>query len=713
MPRVPSYGGFQATPTVQPAGALEAVNPQIHQGVFNGAQAMMSAAQGLSEVAQKAFDEANQTRVQEALNALDAEVFNDMYGQDGMMNRKGKDVVDVKGEESFTQEGMGKFERSVSRHAESLSPIQRKMYEEKVLSRRLSAEKDFTRHEAQQYNAFSIETESVRAARAADNLAINGYDPVRLNESVQEIKSAYEKIGELQGLGSEKTKYEADKAVSSSISGVIRAQLANGNVEAALKLFELGDKGLIRGSDAVSLRQTLAKAQRLQAIDGMSQEVAYYIETNHDVNYRLADQVMKTDYTSPELEKDLAKATTEKERREAYAKESDRILVKVGGDPKKACQYVLMGDRALEDGVVVSSAEADSMATIVMTAPDAGTEMSDDDIVRQVHKMYPDATVEERIAIAKKTKDIVRDRYIAVDQGRAQKISEIRDSIMKDPGVDVDKYDLDSLSEAQRVNLRMFQENLRNKPNYFPGKASDLRNAYRLQTMGRAELESELLLIDPNEHQSIRRLYEQIQSKTVKPGETDEREVLKVFNAELHTRESNLLESSNKQERERAYIAFRAQVEQATKDNGNVPLTSTQIKAQMAMFKLPKIFKSSANFFVETEKQLDKSSDGRSALKKTAELLGYGTSTMSLINLAQRLESKDPEVFGMLDQVGLPGLRQIVGDKAFDYLIEKHGKAKVSSNTNAALLEVIGALYEGKKLEPTYKKELTTYGDEN
>ena len=56
MPRVPSYGGLQATPTVQSSGALEAVNPQVHQGVFNGAQAMMSAAQGLSEVAQEAFE---------------------------------------------------------------------------------------------------------------------------------------------------------------------------------------------------------------------------------------------------------------------------------------------------------------------------------------------------------------------------------------------------------------------------------------------------------------------------------------------------------------------------------------------------------------------------------------------------------------------------------------------------------------------------------
>lgn len=704
MPRVPSYGGMQVAPTINPNGTLQPVNTEGDRVAMGGVQALQNASQGMSEYAQQAFEQANKTRVQEALNNLDAELFDGMYGQEGMMSRKGKSVVDTGKNESFTQEGMGMFDRIASHYADGLTPIQRKLYEEKVQGRRLSAEKDFTRHEAQQYNAYAIETEGVRAARAADNLAVNGYDNARLQESVAEMRDAYKKLGELQGWGSEKTKYETDKAISSTLAGVIRGQLSQGNTEAALGLFRLGEKGLIRGSDAVGLRQALGKASQLQMQESAAQSVAFEVTANHDINYRLGDQLKRTGYTSPELEKALEKAQTEQERRTAYAMEADRLLVKSGGDVKTACQYAIHGD-----AVVIKSPEADSMAVSVMTAPDAGTLPTEDDLYRQVHKMFPEMSASDKAEVAKKAKNHLQNQFVAIDESRKKTIEQTRDAILKDPSVDFDAYETSALSESQRVNLRMFQDNMRNNPNYFPGKASDLRNVYRLQNMGRAELESELLLVDPVNHPQIRNLYEQVHSGKVKPGDTDERVIVKVFNNELIARGSTLSEPSNKLEKERAYQVFRAQIEAATKENGNVPLTEKEVMAQMAMFKMPSVFKSSSHFFVDTEKQLDASSDGRSVLKGLAERLGYATSSMSLINLAQKLESKDPVVFGMVNQVGLPGLREIVGDKAYDYLIQTYGETKVAQNTNAALMLVVGKMYAGEKVEPKYEVDLINY----
>lgn len=709
MPRVPSYGGMQVAPTINPNGTLQPVNTEGDRVAMGGVQALQNASQGMSEYAQQAFEQANKTRVQEALNNLDAELFDGMYGQEGMMSRKGKAVVDTGKNESFTQEGMGMFDRIASHYADGLTPIQRKLYEEKVQGRRLSAEKDFTRHEAQQYNAYAIETEGVRAARAADNLAVNGYDNARLQESVAEMRDAYKKLGELQGWGADKTKYETDKAISSTLAGVIRGQLSQGNTEAALGLFRLGEKGLIRGSDAVGLRKTLETVIKAQDITNKANDVAYLVETSHDINYRFGDQIAKTEYTSPELERALSKAKNDRERRDAYAMEADRILAKAGGNTNKACQYVFMGDRVFEKDVVIASGQADAMAAAVMTDPNAGTQMTEDDIYRQVHKLHPDLSVDDKKAIAKKAKDQVYDQFVARDEARKTTVLELAKEIKANPAADINIDKMDSLPESMRANIRMFQDNMRNNPNYFPGKASDLRNVYRLQTMGRSELESELLLIDPNQHQQIRNLYEQVKSCNVKPGDTDERVVVKVFNNELANRGSTLADPSNKLEKERAYQVFRAQIEAATKENGNVPLTEKEVMAQMAMFKMPSVFKSSSHFFVDTEKQLDASSDGRSVLKGLAERLGYATSSMSLINLAQKLESKDPVVFGMVNQVGLPGLREIVGDKAYDYLIQTYGETKVAQNTNAALMLVVGKMYAGEKVEPKYEAELINY----
>lgn len=700
MPRVPSYGGLQVAPTVQPSGSLEPVSPSGDKIAFNGIQSMQSAAAGLSDEAQKYFEQANQTRVQEAINALDADVFDQMYGQEGMMNRRGKAVVDTGTNESFTQEGMGRFDKAVTRYAEGLTPIQRKLYEEKIGARRLAAEKDFTRHEAQQYNAYAIETESVRAARATDNLAMRGYDPEYLQSSVSEIRSAYHKLGELQGWGEEKTKYEADKAVSSAITGVIRGHLANGNTEAALSMFRLGEKGLIRGADAVSLRTAIEKVAKQQTIDIAAKQVAYDVRTSHDIMYRFADQLMKTDHTSPELEKDLTKAQSDRERRDAYAREADRLLVKAGGDARVACQIAYMGERVLEAGVSVHSGDADAMYASIATAPDIGTEMTEEDLQRQVYKLYPNLPVTEKMEIAKKAKAELVDYTLAIDSSRAKKIEELQQAIKANPAVTIDDASWGDLTASQRKNVLMYQENLRNNPSYFTGRTGELRNAYRLMTISNSDFASELLLVDPNEHQALRRLREQLKSGTVKPGDTDERDVLSVWKDELRFRGSSLLEKDNKLEEELAFRAFRMQVEKATKEKGGIPLTHDEIRAQMAMFKVPQALNPRGHALMDTEEQLDASASGKKALSRAAERLGFGTSTMSLFNLAQRLEYNDPT----LPQVGLGGLRLAVGDKAYDYLIDKYGVNKVSTNTNACLLEAITAMYDGQDLSVDYEQ---------
>ena len=641
MPRVPSYGGLQATPTVQSSGALEAVNPQVHQGVFNGAQAMMSAAQGLSEVAQEAFEQANKTRAQDAINNFTADLQNALYGQDGMMRRKGQAVVSADSETSFTDEGMQKYSELASKHASGMNPQQLKMYNEYLDRKRLEVSKTLLDHEVREGNAWSLEVATTNVTRATDSIAINGADRAARQRDIASIRESYKDMGKINGWSAENTKLQGDKAVSTAVVSVIGGLIQNGDVGAAKTLFdEESAKGNIRGSDSLRVRSTLDKAIKEKVAESAASQIAMSVANDHDITYQMADQLMANNYMTPELKKKLEGVTDQYAIRDIYAQESDRLIQSANGDLDKACQFALVGkDVSDEQDPAIQSAKEQAMVMRgkILTAADTGTKMTEADLRQRAVARFPDATPDEIEKIVKKSVDQVDAYYKNVDSKRANTITVARDDILNPNSNGTP--DTTGLTAKQVQDLEFFRD-YASKGKYDTGFAETLKSTPALlKSMSEAEFASAMLRVSDADSKAFKIMRDHLNDKNTKTGMPPEAMVNQAFNNYVLNRHNYLNEKDKRYAKSVLRAEFDRLVEDQTKAQGR-RLDSKEIEALLPQLNFS-IGGTSFSAFAADE-ELGKNSDGKDALKVLAQSAGWDSTTdEGLVVFARRLMAKD------------------------------------------------------------------------
>ena len=641
MPRVPSYGGFQATPTVQPAGALEAVNPQIHQGVFNGVKALQESAQGLSEYAQEAFEQANKTRAQDAINNFTADLQNVMYGQDGMMRRKGQAVVSADEQTSFTDEGMQKYSELASKYAVGMNPQQLKMYNEYLDKKRIEVSKTLLDHEVREGNAWSLEVAATNVTRATDSIAINGADRNARQQDIVSIRDSYKDMGKINGWSAEYTKLQGDKAVSTAVVSVIGGLIQNGDVGAAKALFdEESAKGNIRGSDALRIRGTLDKAIKEKVADSAASQIAVSVANDHDITYQMADQLIANNYMTPELEKKLEGVTDQYTIRDIYAQESDRLIQSANGDLDKACEFALVGkDVADELDPAIQSAKEQAMVMRgkILTATDTGTKVTEADIRQRAVARFPDATPDEIEKIVKKSVDQVDAYYKNVDSKRANTIAVARADILNPDSNGTP--DTTGLTAKQIQDLEFFRD-YASKGKYDTGYAETLKSAPALlKSMSEAEFASAMLRVSDADAKAFKIMRDHLNDKNTKTGMPPEAMINQVFNNYVLNKHNDLNDKDNRYAKSVLRAEFERLVEEETQKQGR-RLDSKEVEALLPQLNFS-IGETSFSAF-SADEELNKNSDGKDAIKVLAQSVGWDSTTdEGLVVFARRLMAKD------------------------------------------------------------------------
>ena len=647
MPRVPSYGGLQATPTVQSSGALEAVTTKTHQGVFNGIQALQTAAQGLSGYAQEAFEQANKTRAQDAINNFTADLQNAFYGEDGLMRRKGQAVVAAENQTSFTDQGMEKFEEFASKYAKGMNPQQLEMYNEFLNKKRLEVNKSLVDHEVREGNAWSLEVYGTNAERAINSLAMNGGDRVARQQDIASIRDSYRDMGKIQGWSSEKTKLQGDKAVSGALVTVIAGLLKANEVDAARALFtEEGAKGNILGSDAMRVRGSLEKAIKAQDINMGSDQVAIDVMNDHDVTYQFADRMIEKGYMTPELEKKLEGVKDPMAIRDIYAREGDRLIQQCGGNIEKACQVALMGERVLEEGISVHSEEAAAMRGQILSAAETGTQVSEADIRKRVVARFPGLDAADQEELVKKTKSKVETFYKNRDAERVNTLEQAKQTIL-DPNSSAEP-DLTGLTVKQVEDVTFFKD-CASKGNFDTGLAETLKSTPALlKNMSDAEFVSAMLRVSPEDAKGLQLTRDHLLDKDTKTGVPPQAMVNDVFNEHVRTRYPGLNETDNRYSKSVLRDEFDRRVRQETQRLGRQP-TREELEALVISFPV-KIGTESFNIF-DSSKGLKESSEGYDVIKTLAEKAGWGAiDDKGLAVFAHRLMASDDARLGMLNK---------------------------------------------------------------
>ena len=719
MPRVPSYGSLQVTPTVQPTGALEPVTPQMHKGAANSLKALATAGQGLSEYAMKAFEQANKTRAQDAINSFTSDLQGALYGQDGLMRRKGKDVAENDGQTSFSDQGLAKFDEYSSKHAEGLNPQQLKLYNEFLTKKRNEVSKTLLDHEIRENNAYTVDVETVRVEQATSQLALNGGDRESRAISIEQIRESTKTVGSLQGWSNEKIKWQSEKAVSGALRSVVTALLENGDVDAANALFvEEGKAGNFNGSDTLYLRKVLEKATKEKLYDNSSKVIAKQITDDHDVNYLLADQLIERGYTTPELEKKLENVTDPIKRRDIYARQADYLIKKAGGDLLRACQMAVVGEHIQDEGLEVLSKDAEVMAGKINIAPDARTRITESDVQRYIIAKHPGLDSEDLKKLVKKTKDEV-DLYLSNrDLDRKSDLLKIRDRILNVPNgqksPSLDELDTSRLTEKQYQDAKFFSE-CASKGQYDTALEETLRTKPSLvKSMSEADFESSMLRIRPQVAQWLRSHRDYLKDENTKSGPTNETIINDVFNERIAS-----LGLDGKEHRQKVNVLrneFERKVREETANYG-AKLTRDQVKQLLITFPLPKVFKQETMTMFESSKALQSSSEGYSAAKSLAELAGWSTaSDENIVVFVGRLMAGDKEIneLPIVDVKSLfPHAMRIKFQKEIEEA-KRNGKFRpemLDANSRARWL--IANLYEEKKVAPVYEDTYTGIYSEN
>lgn len=232
MARVPEYG-LQKVNQAGPSGV--GVQVDAPQDAFGAAQGRQAEALGqgltnLSSGLQQAAHEANQSRVNDALNQLRETELDLTYGPDkGYTNLRGIDALQRPNNQSLSAEYGQQLQTRYDELRASLSnDQQRELFQQHAAPRLTTFRGNLMNYEGDQNHAYQLSVTEGTVATASKEIAAFYNDPNRIDAGVQSIRAAAYQNGKLRGLSAEEVKNNADKLVSGAHLGAVQQALAAG-----------------------------------------------------------------------------------------------------------------------------------------------------------------------------------------------------------------------------------------------------------------------------------------------------------------------------------------------------------------------------------------------------------------------------------------------------------------------------------------------------
>lgn len=370
MPTVPTYGGAQVAPigatsagfaTPQPTNATpgQLTNLGVGMSQLGGAAA---------NIAVDMQQQVNQVRVDDGLNKIRQQVLDLTYNpQNGYKTLRGDAALTRPDGKPLAEEYGSKLQTAISDMSAKLgNDAQRQAFAHGAGNLMLQFQSGLEEHTLAEYKAYSLSTQEGTIKLGTDEARRNWQDPDKIRTSLDSVKAAVFKTGQLAGWSGSDTTARMKEVTSSVHTGVIETALAENNPEYALGYIDqykaemtAGDLLKVRGAINKDVYQRLAdgiatsvvQAARAQAQPGdMGRMVAITLGSESGNRERDAAgnlitsskgaqgsmQVMPTTNIDPGFGVEPAKDGSDGERARVGRDYLQALVKHYAGDPAKA-----------------------------------------------------------------------------------------------------------------------------------------------------------------------------------------------------------------------------------------------------------------------------------------------------------------------------------------------------------------------------------------
>jgi hypothetical protein len=245
MPKVPSYDNFQATPGILQGGQIDAprvtggLDPEMasigSRQMEQLGQNMQRAASGLERIVMAEVEQANQVRVNDAMNKAVAARLKLTYDQaEGYTNLRGEAALNRPDGKPLDAEYGDKLRKEVDAIAQGLgNESQRRLF--MAQAGRLSAEftGGVTKHVAKEYGDYQMSVQDGTIATARGQMALEWGNPESLKQAQDATKAAVYQKGKLAGWSAKQTEAAMIEALSPGHSAVIASAADAGKLDYA------------------------------------------------------------------------------------------------------------------------------------------------------------------------------------------------------------------------------------------------------------------------------------------------------------------------------------------------------------------------------------------------------------------------------------------------------------------------------------------------
>lgn len=237
MPKVPVYDNFQVIPNTVPQVQVRApdVPDTVGAQLREQGQAAQRAGNVLNRVALDAVTQANQVRVNDAMNqAVQAKLKLTYDQSEGFVNLKGDAALTRPDGKSLDEEYSEKYQKQLDQIAQSLgNDAQRRAFMADASRLATQFRGSLTQHVAREFTEYQVGVQQGTIATARDQMALDWADPEAVGQSIRAIKAATAEEGRLRGWSGKQVEAAIVDALSPGHATVIASAVDAGNLDYA------------------------------------------------------------------------------------------------------------------------------------------------------------------------------------------------------------------------------------------------------------------------------------------------------------------------------------------------------------------------------------------------------------------------------------------------------------------------------------------------
>lgn len=276
MPRVPSYDNFQVAPTSLPNVRVTA--PEMQD--FAGKQAqevgrgLMQAGQVAGQVATDIAQQANQLRVDDALNQAKEAALRLTYDKDaGFINQKGINALERQSGKPLADEYGDNLKDQIAKISGTLSnDAQRQAFAMHSNDIMTAFRGQAMQHEAGEFKTYALSTSEGIQSTALRDIGLNYANPDAVNSAVERIRAETYRQAQLLGKSAEWQDAQARKLTSNAHKVALMSALEQNDpsyADAYLKKYS----GQMDADDILAVRGHITKEMDARIGVGAASEV--------------------------------------------------------------------------------------------------------------------------------------------------------------------------------------------------------------------------------------------------------------------------------------------------------------------------------------------------------------------------------------------------------------------------------------------------------